>query len=39
MGLLIAIWQIWRGRAERICAPGRWVVSRDEARIRVELKL
>jgi hypothetical protein len=35
--LAIAIWRVWRGHAERICAPGQWIVWRDASRVRVEL--
>ena len=33
-----AIRDVSAGRAERICAPGKWVVWRDETGVRVEVK-
>lgn len=26
---MIAVWRVKRGHAQRICAPGKWVVWRD----------
>lgn len=37
MDLLRAMASVWLGRAERICAPGQWVVWRDETGERVEV--
>lgn len=38
MDILCAMASVWLGRAERICAPGQWVVWRDETGVRVEVK-
>jgi hypothetical protein len=32
-----AIYRVWRGQAERICAPGKWRVWRDGARVLSEV--
>jgi hypothetical protein len=33
-----AIRDVAAGHAQRICAPGQWVVWRDDAGVRVEVK-
>ena len=38
MRLMLSIYRVWRKHAQRICAPGQWVVWRDETGVRVEVK-
>ena len=37
IGLLPALWSVLTGRAQRIAAPGKWRVWRDEAGLHVEV--
>lgn len=38
LSALIGGWPVLMGRASRVCAPGRWVVWRDDTGLHVEVK-